>query len=248
MTEFDKSNWARPEFAKGYRENADIYVLERRRMLTILQSFYLHFLKDNSPKTMLDLGCGDGILTSVIAEVDDALTATLVDGSGDMLKKAEERLIGFKNARFVRASFEEIVREDSVGAHYDLIASSLAIHHLRLDGKKSIFRYAHDHLNPGGYFLNIDVVLAPDERIERWYSSLWREWIDERTRAIGPESEDFASVVDRYKDNKDNKPDTLENQLEGLRDAGFSEVDCYYKYGIFAMFGGRRNRRSFPSC
>jgi tRNA (cmo5U34)-methyltransferase len=240
MTAFDESNWAKPEFAQGYRENADIYVLERRRMLSILQSFYLHFLKGNSSKTMLDLGCGDGILTSAIAEVDDAITATLVDGSADMLRKAEERLIGLKNARFVRAGFEEIVSEDSIDGNYDLIATSLAIHHLTLDGKKSIFRYVHDHLNPGGYFVNIDVVLAPHETLEQWYASLWREWIDERTRVLRIQREDFVSVVDRYKRNKDNKPDTLEAQLEGLMDAGFSEVDCYYKYGIFAMFGGRK--------
>jgi len=240
MTEFDESNWARPEFAQGYRENADIYVLERRRMLSILQSFYLHFLGNDSSKTMLDLGCGDGILTSAIAEVDGAITATLVDGSADMLKKAEERLTGVKNVRFVRAGFEEIMGEERINGKYDLIATSLAIHHLTLDGKKSIFRYAHDHLNSGGYFINIDVVLAPHRTLEQWYASLWRQWIDERTQILRIQHEDFASVVDQYKRNKDNKPDTLEAQLGGLRDAGFSEVDCYYKYGIFAMFGGRK--------
>ena len=35
------------------------------------------------------------ILTSAIAEVDGAITATLVDGSADMLKKAEERLTSY---------------------------------------------------------------------------------------------------------------------------------------------------------
>ena len=38
----------------------------------------------------------------MIAEVDDAITATLVDGAADMLKKAEERLIGLKNTPFIR--------------------------------------------------------------------------------------------------------------------------------------------------
>ncbi len=30
MTDFNKSNWARPEFSREFRDNADIYVIERR--------------------------------------------------------------------------------------------------------------------------------------------------------------------------------------------------------------------------
>jgi tRNA (cmo5U34)-methyltransferase len=239
MTEFDKSNWAKSEFSQGYRENADVFIVERRRTLAILRSFYVHFVKDGFPKTMLDLGCGDGIVTAAIADADSTISATLVDGSPDMLKKAGERLSGLKNARYVRASFEEILRKDTVGGAYDFIASSLAIHHLTLDEKKSLFRYAYDHLKTGGYFVNLDVVLAPSETLEQWYLSLWRDWIDERTRSLGLTGGQFESVIDGYKDNKDNKPDTLSDQLDALRSIGFRAVDCYYKYGIFTMFGGR---------
>jgi hypothetical protein len=34
--------------------------------------------------------------------------------------------------------------------------------------------------------------------------------------------------------------DTLGNQLSALEAAGFADVDCYYKNGIFAAFGGRK--------
>jgi len=37
-----------------------------------------------------------------------------------------------------------------------------------------------------------------------------------------------------------NKPDTLSNQLTALEEAGFLDVDCYFKNGIFAVFGGKR--------
>ncbi len=245
MTEFDKSNWARPEFSQGYRDNADIFIIERRRMLAILRSFYVHFVKDGAPKTMLDLGCGDGIVTAAIADADPTISATLVDGSPDMLKKAGELLEGLNNAHYVRASFEEILREDKVSGVYDFIASSLAIHHLTLDEKKALFQYAHEHLKPGGHFVNIDVVLAPSGELEGWYMKLWREWIDGRARALGIEGEQFESVIDGYKDNKDNKPDTLDDQLEALRSVGFEDVDCYYKYGVFTMFGGRRTEQEW---
>ncbi len=240
MTEFDGSNWAKPEFSQGYRDNADVFIIERRRMLAILQSFYIRFIRDGLPKMMLDLGCGDGIITAAIADADPMVSATLLDGSSDMLEKSRERLSGLKNARYICASFQEILRNDIVDGTFNFIASSLAIHHLSLDDKKTLFKYAHEHLKPDGYFVNIDVVLAPSERLEQWYLSLWRDWIDERTRTLGLNGEQFESVIDGYKDNKDNKPDTLKDQLEALRAVGFSDADCYFKYGIFTMFGGLR--------
>ena len=240
MTEFEKSNWANPEFSQGYRDNADIFIVERRRMLAILQSFYVHFVKDGHHKTMLDLGCGDGIVTAAIADIDPSISATLVDGSSDMLKKAGENLSGLKNARFVLASFEHLLRQDNIGGYYDFIASSLAIHHLALAEKKALIRYAYEHLKPGGRFVNIDVVLAPYDPLEQWYLILWREWIQERKQTLGLEGDQFEDGIEGYKDNKDNKPDTLSSQLDALRSAGFKDVDCYYKYGIFTIFGGKK--------
>lgn len=242
MTEFEKSNWAKPEFSQGYRDNADVFIVERRRMLAILQSFYTHFVKDGAPKNMLDLGCGDGIVTSVIAQVDNSISATLVDGSKDMLKKAGERLSDLRGARYICASFQDVFREDSVGVAYDFIASSLAIHHLTLEEKKSLFRYAHDHLKCGGHFVNIDVVLAPSGPLEQWYLSLWKDWIAERTWDLGIAGGTFKGIIRQYKDAEENKPDTLKVQLDALRMIGFKDVDCYYQYGIFTMYGGRRPR------
>lgn len=47
-------------------------------------------------------------------------------------------------------------------------------------------------------------------------------------------------IIRRYKDPSSmNKPDALEDQLEALRETGFRDVDCYYKNGIFAVFGGK---------
>jgi tRNA (cmo5U34)-methyltransferase len=240
MTEFEKSNWAKPGFSQGYRDNADIFIVNRKRMLAILQSFYVNFVKIGKQKTMLDLGCGDGIVTAAIADIDPSISATLVDGSSDMLKRAEEQLAELKNVRFVLASFEHLLREDSTGGLYDLIASSLAIHHLTFADKTTLIRYAYEHLKPGGYFVNIDVVLAPSDPLEQWYLILWREWIRERKRSLGLEEGRFEDVIEGYKDNKDNKPDTLSRQIDALRSAGFKDVDCYYKYGIFTIFGGKK--------
>lgn len=240
MNEFDKSNWAKPEFSRGYRDNADVFIVERRLMLSILQSFYLHFIKNGSRRTVLDLGCGDGIVTSVIAGVDSRISATLVDGSGDMLKKARERLSGLNKTTYIRSSFQEMIRGNTVLGKFDFIASSLAIHHLSMDEKKALFEKVYRLLKRGGYFLNIDVVLASSGPVEEWFLSLWKDWINERAWDLGIKENQFENIIDGYKDNRDNKPNRLEDQLDALRAAGFADVDCYYKYGIFTIFGGRR--------
>ena len=127
--------------------------------MAILKSFYRHFLAGKQQYRVLDLGCGDGILIDELLSIDASISATLVDGSADMLKKA-------------------------------------------------LFNYIFSHLDNGGYFVNIEVILPPTAALDGWYLNLWREWIIEKQTA--------------------------------LNDAGFKDVDCYYKYGIFAIYGGRR--------
>ncbi len=240
MVKFNNSNWAKAEFSQEYRDNADVYIVERRRLLEILKSFYKFFLYDRKRINILDLGCGDGIVTHGLLEIDDSMSATLIDGSEDMLNKAKERLKGFHNIHYIKASFQEILNKDILQKQYDFIVSSLAIHHLTMDEKISLFKKVFTCLHPEGYFLNIDVVLSPDENLEKWYILLWKEWIDERKKSSGVEGDFFDDIIDRYKNNKDNKPDTLENQLNALKDIGFRNVDCFYKYGIFSMYGGRK--------
>ncbi len=240
MAEFDKSNWAKPEFSRGYRDNADVFIVERRRMLSILQSFYAHFIKNGTRRKILDLGCGDGIVASVIAEIDEAVSITLVDGSGDMLQKARERLSGLIRPRCICSSFQEMIRENGVRGKFDFIASSLAIHHLTMKEKEALFAKIYKLLNQGGYFLNIDVVLAPIQGLEQWYLSLWKDWIDERKWDLRIADDRFDRIIRSYKDAEENKPDTLKDQMNALEQIGFKDVDCYYKNGIFTMFGGRK--------
>lgn len=240
MTEFNNSRWTNAEFAQEYRDHAEMYVVERQRLLTILRSFYKYFLKDSRKKTILDLGCGDGIITNEILKVDASVSATLLDGSVDMLHNAGERLKEFKNVQFIHASFQDIFEKEVLKQNFDFVVSSLAIHHLTMDKKYSLFKKIYSHLCPEGYFVNIDVVLSPTEVLEQWYMSLWREWINDKKNSLGIEGDYYDDIIRKYKDNKDNKPDTLEGQIDALKEIGFKDVDCFYKYGVFSMFGGRK--------
>ena len=239
MSEFNKSQWAKAEFAQEYRDSADVYIVERKRLLEILKSFYRHFIGNKPYQNVLDLGCGDGIVIYELLKIDTSIEATLIDGSEDMLNKAKDRLRDFRKIHFILASFQEILNNKIVPQKYDFIVSSLAIHHLTMDEKIALFRTIYACLKNEGFFLNIDVVLAPSDALEHWYLSLWKQWIEERTSSLG-ESNHYADIIRRYKDNTDNKPDTLDAQLNALQTSGFKDIDCFYKYGIFVMYGGRK--------
>lgn len=240
MTEFNKSQWTKPEFTQGYRDSADVFIVERKKLLEIMNSFYKHFIGNKPNSNILDLGCGDGIVIYELLKIDNSIEATLIDGSEDMLNKAKYRMKEFGNLHFIRASFQEIINKKITLQKYDFIVSSLAIHHLTMEERTALFKTIYAHLNVDGYFLNIDVVLAPSDALEQWYLLLWKQWIDERKSFLGIEGSHYDDIIRRYKDNNDNKPDTLAAQLNALQNIGFEDVDCFYKYGIFTMYGGKK--------
>jgi tRNA (cmo5U34)-methyltransferase len=252
MSKFEESEWAERKHADEFVENADIFILERKRIFEILKSFYRYFLENNiidRTVKVLDLGCGNGAITSELLSVSDKMEVVLVDGSLDMLKNARENLKSF-NIRCVHKTFQELLENeippDDFLTNFDFIVSSLAIHHLYTEEKEDLFKYIYNQLNPGGYFLNIDTIKAPSDELESWYRMLWSEWIGEneekmKKRKKWPHNDrTFVNLPEQYKNNHDNHPDKLSDQLKDLESAGFRNVDCYYKYGIFAMYGGRK--------
>jgi tRNA (cmo5U34)-methyltransferase len=240
MSSFDNSRWSSSSFSQEYRDQADGYIPERRTFVEITDSLYRHMVQSTGPRRVLDLGCGDGFMVHELLKMDSEIEATLVDGSQDMLAAACKRLAHFKNKHCVHASFQDLLANDPLPHTYRFILSSLAMHHLVMADKEALFEYAYRHLDPGGFFLNIDAVLSPSDALEEWYLQLWQDWID--AHAAGSQKASLLPVPRKYKDNRDNVPDPLLPQLLALNRVGFNNVDCFYKYGIFAMFGGSREK------
>jgi tRNA (cmo5U34)-methyltransferase len=238
MSKFEKSRWANNEFSQNYRDDADIYLPFRSQIIEVSKSLYGHFIFRNSKAKVLDLGCGDGLFIQELSKSFRLGKVTLVDGSAEMLEAAQKRLSGKNSNSYIQASFQQLLANNSVSGNFDFIYSSLAIHHLTLEEKKILYTYIYEHLSSEGWFINYDVVLPPSDSLERWYLSLWRDWIKEH-----PSKErrgQLLGIPDQYKGNPDNIPDTLGSQLEVLNDVGFCNVDCFYKYGNFALFGGSK--------
>jgi len=236
MVKFKKTRWAESEFAKNYRDDADIYLPFRRQFIETTKSIYSYFNDSKSTEAkILDLGCGDGFFIQEFLKSFSSVSITLVDGSSEMLEAAKKRLDNNTNINFINSSFQELLKKKLLKGNYNFIFSSLAIHHLTFEEKKQLYRYIYKLLSKGGFFFNYDVVVHPSKKTEKYYLSLWRQWIEEHP---SEESKMLLGIPEQYKKNKDNIPDTLKLQLDALEKIGFKDVDCYFKYGLFALFGG----------
>ncbi|MGD0886480.1 MAG: methyltransferase [Thermodesulfovibrionales bacterium] len=243
MSDFNKSAWADNKFAQNYLDKADIYVVERRKMYWFVSSLVSHFRYGERDIKLLELGCGDGALTEELLKTNNRVSATLLDGGEAMVQKAKERLKGYQNTTFIQATFQDLLGGKVKLETYDFIVSSMAIHHLEMDEKASLFRLIASWLKPGGRFADIDVVLPPSEELEGWYFAIWKDWLTHMMSRNKIKDEVPEDVIRRYKDPSSmNKPETLSNQLRALESAGFVDVDCYFKNGIFVVFGGEKFR------
>ena len=185
---------------------------------------------------ILDLGAGTGLLSALVAEALPNAWITLVDFSEAMLKKARLRFAS-EPARF---DFEvmDYAKEPLVG-EYDAVISALSIHHLDDGEKRRLFRKVREILPEGGVFVNADQVLGTTPEIEGRY----HEWWLHEARKAGVSEYDLAASLERIEQDKNA---TLKSQLAWLEEAGFEEVDCPYKNHRFAVYGGRKSRKTVP--
>jgi tRNA (cmo5U34)-methyltransferase len=238
MAKFEESRWADSEFSQGFRDDANFYLPNRGQFIEVAKSLYGHFISQNLAAKVLDLGGGDGLFIQELTKSFKPAKVILVDGSAEMLRAARKRLAGQAGCSFVQASFQQLLADDLVNEHFDFIYSSLAIHHLSFDEKKKLYAYIYERLSPNGWFVHYDVVLPPSAKLEKLYLSFWREWI--QAHSSKERREQLLGIPDQYKGNKDNMPDTLASQMEVLADVGFGNMDCFYKQGIFSLFGGSK--------
>lgn len=231
--------WDNKEFVEFYRNSANVIMLERKRCIKILLEIIdVHFQK-MSGLNILDLGCGDGVIAKYLQSKSDDNNFYLIDASEEMLKKAKENL-GPVNVFYQHLSFEDYIEKQSEDSKYDIVISANAIHHLDFVQKTRLFMQIYNELKYGGIFMNIDPVHPTSSYSEKIQFEIWRNWMNETLENNGHVEEigKYDNIPLVYKNNLENKPSSLFDQLQALSQCGFRDVDCFYKYSIFTVFGG----------
>ncbi len=222
-----------------YTNSADVIILERQRGIKLLLDIFSYHFADPDGLKILDLGCGDGFITEYLYKSHPQNDFYLIDGSEEMISKAQERL-KYQRMTFIKESFEDYIMLSDAVEKYNFVFSSMAIHHLDINQKSRLYSKLYQELCDNGLFINFDVVLPSSKKSEEWQFYMWRDWMNETLRNSGLESEvgKYDNLPDIYKSKEENQPSSLFDQLDLLIKIGFKDVDCFFKYGIFALFGG----------
>jgi len=216
-----------------FNENASQYDGQRKKFIPCFDDFYsiaisIAETNINNPN-VLDIGAGTGLLSSLILEKFPDANVTLIDLSEKMLDVAKDRFKANPNITYITNDYT-IYKFDK---KYDVIISSLSIHHLTGDEKKQLFHNIYSSLNENGVFINADQVLGGTPNLESLYKRDWKYKVENS----GLSKEEILSGYERA---KLDKMSTLEDQINWLKDAGFLDVDCVYKYFNFVVLFGRK--------
>jgi len=168
-------------------------------------------------RRVLDLGSGDGRLLELVLRGRAHATGVALDFSPHMLDQLHTRFGPLSRAEIVHHNLEFPLPD--LGT-FDAVVSSFAIHHLTHDRKRHLYQEIWDLLEPGGVFCNLEHVASPSPYAHQRFL---------QAMGITPAEEDPS-----------NKLLNTDIQLEWLREIGFEDVDCYWKWRELALLVGRK--------
>lgn len=88
-------------------------------------------------------------------------------------------------------------------------------------------------LNTNGMFINSDQFLGETSYIENLNKKFWKAEVENSNLS----QEEILSCYERIKLDKEA---TLEQNLNWLKESGFSDISCVYKYYHFGVIFGRK--------
>ena len=201
--------WATAEHALRYLARADAYPHRAEGEGVLLEQV------PGDARRILDLGTGDGRLLSLLSRDRPGRVGVGLDISEPMLQAARERFLDDRRITLLEHDLTEPL--PALG-RFDAVVSSFCIHHLEHERKRSLYGEVLDLLEPGGVFANLEHVASPTHRLHLAFFAAIEEPLEDEDRS------------DRLLD--------VETQLGWLRELGFDDVDCYWKWLEMALLIG----------
>lgn len=225
------ANWSEAD-SSTYRELSRYAVPERERQIAIITALAAKGVATGGD--VLDLCCGEGILTEALAASLPGLRIHAYDGSETMLAATRQRLGAPE-----RLTTRKIELGEGDWRQFDpplgAIVSSLAIHHLDDTGKRLLFADLYGALRTGGVFVLADIIKPASPFGNEIAAGCWDEEVKRRAMAIDGTEHGFElfhrAEWNHFRDDKldpIDKPSLLTDQIDWLRDAGFADVDIHW--------------------
>ena len=209
----DLNEYATAEHALKYLSRADS-IPHRAEGEAVL----LEFIPQKVAR-ILDLGTGDGRLLALLRIDRRDAKGVALDFSPTMLAAAHARFRDDDQVQVVEHNLDEPLPD--LG-RFDAIVSSFAIHHCTDERKKALYSEIYSALLPGGVFCNLEHVAPATAGLHRRF-----------LRSLG---------ITEADEDPSNKLVSVEKQIQWLREIGFQDVDCHWKWLELALFGGSKKK------
>jgi SAM-dependent methyltransferase len=169
-------------------------------------------------RRILDLGAGDGRLLALLKIERPDARGVATDLSPTMLEAARARFAGDASVEVVEHDLEAPLSVLGEAGTFDAVVSCFAIHHCSHARKRALYAEVFTLLAPGGVFYNLEHVASPTPELhEAFFTALGMTLADE---------------------DRSNQLLDVETQVAWLREIGFAQVDCFWKWRELALFGG----------
>jgi SAM-dependent methyltransferase len=205
------SEWQEEGHAAEYLERADSIPHRGEGEAALLEELPAGL------ERVLDLGAGDGRLLALVLACRPEAVGVAVDFLPAMLAAARARFAGERRVRVVEHDLAAPLPD--LGT-FDAVVSSFAIHHLEDERKRALFAEVRARLSAGGAFLNLEHVASPTPRLHARFLE---------AMGITPAEEDPS-----------NRLLDVETQLRWLRELGFADADCLWKWRELALLAAWR--------
>jgi tRNA (cmo5U34)-methyltransferase len=184
-------------------------------------------------ETILELGCGTGGLSLRLAERFPEAAFTFVDAAEDMVELTRRRLAvvapeAVERSRFIVSRFEELETADG---EFDLVTSSFSLHHVR--DKGSLLARVRRAMRSGGRLRFADQLrgaAADTQQVD------WDSWVAFCRLPGHCTEEELQSLVDHSREH--DHYERLDQLFAWMESAGFAEVDCLWRKGMWGIVSG----------
>jgi tRNA (cmo5U34)-methyltransferase len=205
------NEWASAAHAAAYLERADGVPQKAAGYVALMEEL------PASVRRVLDLGSGDGRLLAMVLSQRSGAEGVALEFSPFMLDQLRRR---FADPSAVQVVAHDMERPLPPLGSFDVVVSSFAIHHLVDERKRQLYQEIWGVLEPGGVFCNLEhVASASAYGHDRFLEAM----------GITPEDEDPS-----------NRLLDVHTQLTWLREIGFDDVDCFWKWRELALLVGRK--------
>jgi tRNA (cmo5U34)-methyltransferase len=202
------------------------------------------------PGHIMELCCGEGLLTRALLDHFPSATVHALDGSPKMLESTERRA-GAQRPRLELQHFDLAARDwRSPAFPVHAVVSSLAVHHLDGGRKQALFRDLAAIIAPGGVFVLADLVAPARPGGVAVAAKAWDQAVKQRALELDGNLEAFDRFqAERWNFYRDPEPDPIDqpspllDQMRWLEAAGFHAVDLHWMKAGHAILSALKPTR-----